>query len=85
VRFDDIGLIIYPRQRPGPLVSPAGHVVDHLAFAVSDLDQTLSRLAASGVTVPGRPHPFGRTGSDRTRSVEIEGPDAMSIELVERP
>ena len=31
-----LSLIIYPRQRPGTLVSPAGHVVDHLALAVSD-------------------------------------------------
>ena len=30
VRIDDISLIIYPRQRPGPLASSAGHVVDHI-------------------------------------------------------
>jgi hypothetical protein len=29
VRIGEINLIIYPRQRPGPLVSTRGHIVDH--------------------------------------------------------
>lgn len=83
VRFDDISLIIYPRQRPGPLVSPAGHVVDHLGLSVSDLKATVARLEAGGVRIIRGVHPFGRDG--KTLAAVIEGPDSMLIELVERP
>jgi catechol 2,3-dioxygenase-like lactoylglutathione lyase family enzyme len=83
VRFDDISLIIYPRQRPGPLVSPAGHVVDHLGLSVTDLEAAVARLEAGGVRIVRRIHPFGRDG--KTRAAIVEGPDSMLIELVERP
>jgi hypothetical protein len=82
VRFDDISLIIYPRQRPGSLVSSAGHVVDHLALSVSDLPATLTRLEAAGVKVLRGVHPFG---SGPGKAALIEGPDSIVIELVERP
>ncbi len=81
VRFGEVSLIIYPRQRPGPLVSPRGHVVDHIALSVTDLAATLDRLRMSGVKVLEEIHPFGRT---RVKAVMIEGPDAIAIELVER-
>ncbi|HET9528733.1 MAG TPA: VOC family protein [Blastocatellia bacterium] len=81
VRFGDISLIIYPRQRPGPLVSPRGHVADHIAFACPDLDAALERLRASGVKVIEGPRRFGNS---RARSAMIEGPDAIAIELVEK-
>jgi catechol 2,3-dioxygenase-like lactoylglutathione lyase family enzyme len=83
VRFDDISLIIYPRQRPGPLVSSAGHVVDHLGLSVTDLETTVARLAADGVRVVRGVHRFGRDG--QARAAVIEGPDSVLIELVERP
>jgi catechol 2,3-dioxygenase-like lactoylglutathione lyase family enzyme len=82
VRFDDISLIIYPRQRPGSLVSSAGQVVDHLALSVSDLPATLTRLEAAGVKVLRGVHPFG---SGPGKAALIEGPDSIVIELVERP
>jgi hypothetical protein len=44
VRFDDMSLIIYPRQRPGRLVSSTGHVVDHLGLSVQDLRDTRAAL-----------------------------------------
>ncbi len=80
VRFGEISLIIYPRQRPGPLVSPRGHAVDHIALTLRDLDGALDRLAKSGVRVLEKPYRFGR--SDQ-RAAMIEGPDAIAIELIE--
>ena len=82
VRFDDISLIIYPRQRPGSLVSSAGHVVDHLALSVADLPAALTRLEGAGVKVLRGVHPFG---SGQGKAALIEGPDSIVIELVERP
>lgn len=80
VRFGEISLIIYPRQRPGPLVSPRGHTVDHIAFALQDLDAALDRLTKSGVKVIEKPYRFGVS---KMRAALIEGPDAIAIELVE--
>ncbi len=80
VRFGEISLIIYPRQRPGPLVSPRGHVVDHIALSVPDLTAALDRLRKSGVKVLEEAHRFG---SSQTRAAMIEGPDSIAIELVE--
>ncbi|MGH9854522.1 MAG: VOC family protein [Blastocatellia bacterium] len=80
VRFGEISLIIYPRQRPGPLVSPRGHVVDHIALSVPDLSVALDRLRKAGVKVLEEPHQFG---DSKSRAAMIEGPDAMAIELVE--
>lgn len=81
VRFGEVSLIIYPRQRPGPLVSPRGHVVDHIALSVADLTGTLERLRKAGVKVLEEPRPFGNSQS---RAALIEGPDAIAIELVEK-
>jgi catechol 2,3-dioxygenase-like lactoylglutathione lyase family enzyme len=80
VRFGEISLIIYPRQRSGPLVSPRGHVVDHIAFSVTDLAGAVDRLRKSGVKVLEEARLFG---DGKTRAVMIEGPDAIAIELVE--
>ncbi|MGH9801293.1 MAG: VOC family protein, partial [Blastocatellia bacterium] len=80
VRFGDVSLIIYPQQRPAKLVSPRGHVVDHIAFSVADLTGTLDRLRKAGVKILEEPHPFGKS---KTRAAMIEGPDAIAIELIE--
>ncbi len=80
VRFGEVSLIIYPRQRPGPLVSPRGHVVDHIALGVPDLAALLDRLRKSGVKVSEEAHPFGK---GTTRAAMIEGPDSIAIEMVE--
>ncbi len=81
VRFGDISLIIYPRQRPGKFISPRGRVVDHIALEVADLATTLERLRQEGVKVLEEPRPFGKS---KSRAAMIEGPDAMAIELVEK-
>jgi len=80
VRIGEISLIIYPRQRPGPLVSTRGHVVDHIAVSYSNVEAALERLRKSGVKVLEDVHPFG----NGSRSAMIEGPDAIAIELVEK-
>jgi catechol 2,3-dioxygenase-like lactoylglutathione lyase family enzyme len=80
VRFGEISLIIYPRQRPGPLASPRGHVVDHIAFGVTDLAGAVDRLRKSGVKVLEESRSFG---DGNAHAAMIEGPDAIAIELVE--
>lgn len=81
VRIGEINLIIYPRQRPGPLVSTRGHVVDHIAVSYPDVGAALERLRKSGVKVVEELHRFGNSN---VRAAMIEGPDSIAIELVER-
>jgi predicted enzyme related to lactoylglutathione lyase len=81
VRIGEISLIIYPRQRPGPLVSTRGHVVDHIAVSCPDVAAALDRLRKSGVKVLEEVHRFGNGSA--TAAI-IEGPDSIAIELVER-
>jgi predicted enzyme related to lactoylglutathione lyase len=81
VRVGEINLIIYPRQRPGPLASTRGHVVDHIAVSYPDVAVALERLRKAGVKVLEEIHRFGNGDS---RAAMIEGPDSIAIELVER-
>lgn len=81
VRIGEISVIIYPRQRPGPLVSSLGHAVDHIAVSVQDVPATLERLKRSGVKVLKDAYRFGNGAS---KAAMIEGPDSIAIELVER-
>lgn len=81
VRIGEVSLIIYPRQRPGPLVSTRGHVVDHIAVSYPDVAAALERLRKSGVKVLEELHRFG---NGNAQAAMIEGPDSIAIELVGR-
>jgi len=77
VFFDDISISIRPWPGGG-LVSTRGHIVDHWALSVADLDGTVARLKGEGVTFLEEIHPW-----TSTRAAMIEGPDRVAIELVE--
>lgn len=85
VRHGNGSLSFYPRQcdlaRCGddePLVPSRGQVLDHIGFTVDGLDKWLAHVEANGVRVSEGPYPFGDT-----RAAMIEGPDGLSIELIE--
>ena len=80
VVFDDVAFLWYMRQGDQPLVSPRGHVYDHIALSVTDLDAWVAKLRAEGVTFLAEPYPLGDT-----RAVMIEGPSREALELVEVP
>ena len=63
VRFGEISLIIYPKQKPGTLVSPIGRVVDHIAVSYPDVAVELERLRKDGVKVLSELRPFGKSSS----------------------
>src|SRR5438046_5942797 len=77
VFFDDISISIRPWPGGG-LVSTRGHLVDHWALSVADLDSTVGRLKGEGVKFLEEIHPWGNM-----RAAMIEGPDRIAIELVE--
>jgi hypothetical protein len=77
VFFDDISISIRPWPGGG-LVGTRGHVVDHWALSVAELEPTVTRLRSEGVKFLEEIHPWGNT-----RAAMIEGPDRVAIELVE--
>lgn len=78
VMFGDVALTWYARQSDEPLVSPRGHLVDHIGLGVADLDAWVDKLRGEGIKFLEQPHPFGNT-----RAVMIEGPSREALELVE--
>jgi catechol 2,3-dioxygenase-like lactoylglutathione lyase family enzyme len=78
VTFGDVALTWYMRQGDKPLVSTRGHLYDHVALSVADLDAWIARLRGEGVTFLEGPYRL-----DGSRAVMIEGPSREAIELVE--
>ena len=77
--YGDVALFWYTRPGGEPLAGTLGQAVDHLAFAVTDLDAWVAKLRRENVRLLRPPYPFGST-----RAVLIEGPSREAIELIER-
>ena len=60
------------------LAPTRGRVIDHIGFAVDNLDEALPRLRAAGVKVTAEPRAAGPI-----KFAFIEGPDQVGIELIE--
>ena len=78
VMFGDVALTWYPPQGDQPLAGTRGHLTDHIAFSVTDLDAWVAKLRNEGVTFLDEPYRLGET-----RAVMIEGPSHEALELVE--
>jgi catechol 2,3-dioxygenase-like lactoylglutathione lyase family enzyme len=78
VVFGDVAFPWYMRQGDRPLASTRGHVYDHLALGVADLDPWMAKLRSEGVTFLEEAYELGDT-----RAVMIEGPSHEALELVE--
>jgi catechol 2,3-dioxygenase-like lactoylglutathione lyase family enzyme len=78
VAFGDVAFPSYMRQTDEPLASSRGHLYDHVALGVTDLDTWIAKLRGEGVTFLEAPYRLGDA-----RAVMIEGPSREAIELVE--
>jgi catechol 2,3-dioxygenase-like lactoylglutathione lyase family enzyme len=78
VVFGDVALPWYMRQDEKPLASSRGHLYDHIALTVPDLDAWVAKLRGEGVRFLEEPYRLGAT-----RGAMIEGPSREAIELVE--
>jgi catechol 2,3-dioxygenase-like lactoylglutathione lyase family enzyme len=89
LQMDNVNIIIFPMEYAktqwpelwkdrSDFDSTRGHTVDHIAFGVDNLDETLTRLRKDGVSIAH----VSLDGSNVHR-VFIEGPDHVNIELVE--
>jgi len=78
VTFGDVAITWYMRQGAAPLAGTRGHLYDHFALSIADLDAWIAKLRGEGVTFLEAPYRLGDT-----RAVMIEGPSREAIELVE--
>jgi catechol 2,3-dioxygenase-like lactoylglutathione lyase family enzyme len=89
-RMDNVNMIwfpkefgrgVYPKAWTGrtKFETPRGRVIDHFAFSVDNLDETLTRMEKDGVKVVERPS----LKLDKFKSAFIEAPDNVQVELVE--
>lgn len=76
--FGDVSLFWYMNQRDTPAVSTRGHLMDHIALSVRDLDAWIAKLRSTNVVFL---QPLYRIGAHR--AVMIEGPSREAIELLE--
>ena len=65
-------------QTGTPAASTRGHLMDHIALAVTDLDAWIAKLRAGNVTLLEQVYTVGDL-----RAVMIEGPSKEAIELIE--
>ena len=78
VTFDNVTLTWYARQGEHPLVGTRGHLADHIALRVGNLDAWIGKLRGEGIRFLKQPYQFGNT-----RAVMIEGPSREALELIE--
>jgi hypothetical protein len=78
VAFGDVAFPSYMRQTTEPLVSSRGHLYDHIALSVTDLDAWVAKLRGEGVRFIEAPYELADT-----RATMIEGPSREAIELIE--
>ncbi len=76
--FGDVALFWYMNQTGVPAVSTRGHLMDHIALGVGDLDAWIAKLRAEKVAFLEQPYTIGGLPA-----VMIEGPSKEAIELIE--
>jgi len=76
--FSDVSLYTYMNQTDKPLAPTRGHLVDHYALSVTNLDAWIAKLRAEKIAVLEQPYKVGDV-----RAVMIEGPSHEAIELIE--
>jgi hypothetical protein len=80
VTFDDVAVTWHVQQNETPLAPTRGHLIDHFALTVANLDAWTAKLHREGVKFLTKPYKLGTL-----RAVMIEGPGLEAIELVESP
>ena len=76
--FGDVSLYFYMNQGSTPAGPTRGHLMDHFAVSVSDLDAWIAKLKGENVTFLEQPYSIGGL-----RAVMIAGPSQEAIELLE--
>jgi catechol 2,3-dioxygenase-like lactoylglutathione lyase family enzyme len=78
--FGDVSLFWYMNQAETPATSSRGHLIDHVALSVADLDAWSAKLRSEKVAVLAGPYSIGDH-----RAILVEGPSREAIELIQEP
>lgn len=73
-------LMFYRKQRAYVQPSPEQRLVDHLAFEVPDIYNTIAEMKKEGIKIVENPEKF----NDATLVALAEDPDGVFVELIER-
>lgn len=76
--FGDVNLYFYMNQGSTPAGPTRGHLMDHFAVSVGDLDAWIAKLKSENVTFLEQPYTVGGL-----RAIMIEGPSKEAIEIIE--
>ena len=76
--FGDVSLYMYMNQGSAPLGATRGHLMDHFAVGVANLDAWLAKLKGENVTILEQPYTVGER-----RAFMIAGPSNEAIEIIE--
>jgi len=76
--FGDVSLYFYMNQGDTPAPPTRGHLMDHFAVGVSNLDAWLAKLRGESVKILEPPYEIGDT-----RAFMIAGPSNEAIEMIE--
>ena len=76
--FGDVSLYFYMNQGVTPAGPTRGHLMDHMAVSVADLEAWIAKLKAENVTFIEQLYRVGEY-----RAVMIEGPSKEAIEIIE--
>ena len=76
--FGDVNLYFYMNQGATPAGPTRGHLMDHFAVSVGDLDAWIAKLKSENVTFLEQPYTIGGF-----RAIMIEGPSKEAIEVIE--
>ncbi len=76
--FGDVNLYFYMNQGTTPAGPTRGHLIDHFAVSVGDLDAWIAKLKTGNVLFLEQPYKIGAH-----RAVLIEGPSKEAIEILE--
>jgi lactoylglutathione lyase len=74
-------LTFYERQTKFIQADYEDRLFDHIAFEISDMEQTISRMRKEKITITDEPYKLGPAGP---QIAFIEDPDGTLIELIER-
>jgi len=82
--FGDVSLFWYMNQSGTPAAPTRGHLMDHMALSVNNLDAWLSKLRSEGVAILREPYNVSvQSAALGIRAFMIEGPSREAIEFVE--
>ena len=83
LRYNSGLWLLVGQQRNGSLAATAGRSVDHLGWAVDDLDDYIAMLVTKGIELDSGPRELTNAAGQELKIAFVVSPEGVRIELVE--